>query len=202
MLGGLLGVMLAWASMHAGAQEAARIPGTGDMAVDRQLADIDRYGSRYRDPFVDELVRYHGAPRDFVLVLIEREWSPGDIYYACALANVAGRPCRYVADQYSRGDAADWQGIARQLGVEPDSAQFQRLKRGIVATYRRWGRPLPPESPAQRSPLPQGELPAAPARAPASKLPLPPPGNRASGAANEGGDRSQPVRKTGATSRR
>ncbi|HWS78890.1 MAG TPA: hypothetical protein VN205_11015, partial [Thermomonas sp.] len=37
-------------------------PRSGDVWVDTQLADMNRYGSRYRDPFIDEMVRYHGAP--------------------------------------------------------------------------------------------------------------------------------------------
>ena len=39
-------------------------PRSGDVWVDNYLGDVNRYGSRYRDPFVDELVRYHGAPAD------------------------------------------------------------------------------------------------------------------------------------------
>ncbi|MFC0676795.1 hypothetical protein ACFFGH_02870 [Lysobacter korlensis] len=199
--GCLLGLVLACATVPSYAQESARAPGTGDAAVDRQLADIDRYGARYRDAFVDELVRYHGAPRDFVLVLVERDWPLGDIYYACALAYVAGRPCRYVADRYAGGDAVDWQALAQQLGVEPDSPQFGRLKRGIASSYRRWGRPLPLESvaPPPRPALPKDALPEPPpARGPGAGAPLTPPGGREPEGAAKRGDRSGQPKAAGA----
>ncbi len=117
-------------------------PRSGDTWVDVWLGDMNRYGSRYRDPFVDELVRYHGAPRDLIEDLLRRRWAPGDIYFACALAKLAGHPCRYVADMWERDHGQGWGNIAKRLGIKPGSAEFHRLKRGMVPTYDRWGRPI------------------------------------------------------------
>ncbi|WP_119717151.1 hypothetical protein [Cognatilysobacter tabacisoli] len=118
-------------------------PRSGDVWVDNTLGDMNRYGSRYRDPFVDELVRYHGAPRDLVTDLLNtRRWAPGDVYYACALASALGRPCRYVADYWERNHGKGWGVVAQELGIKPGSAEFHRLKRGFVPTYDRWSRPI------------------------------------------------------------
>jgi len=118
-------------------------PRSGDVWVDTWLGDMNRYGSRYRDPFVDEMVRYHGAPRDLVVdLLTRRRWAPGDVYYACALARLIGRPCRYVVDIWERDHGQGWGAIAKRLGIKPGSAQFHQLKRGMVPTYDRWGRPI------------------------------------------------------------
>jgi hypothetical protein len=117
-------------------------PRSGDVWVDTWLGDMNRYGGRYRDPFVDELVRYHGAPRDLVVELLGRRWAPGDVYFACALAKLAGRPCRYVVDLWERDHGKGWGAIAKQLGIKPGSAEFHRLKRGMVPSYDRWGRPI------------------------------------------------------------
>lgn len=118
-------------------------PRTGDMWVDTQLSDINRYGMRYREPFVDELVRYHGAPRDLVIeLLVTRRWAPGDVYYACAIANIIGRPCRFVVEEYERNHGLGWGELAKRLGIKPGSAEFHRLKKGFVPTYDRWGRPI------------------------------------------------------------
>jgi hypothetical protein len=140
----VLALALACAMAHAFAQDTAPQPATrtGDAWVDRQLDDINRYGARYRDTFIDELVRYHRAPRELVIDLLDRKWPPGDIYYACALGTVAGRPCRLVVDQYARGERPDWQAVAQQIGIEPESVRYRRLKDGMVATYGRWGRPI------------------------------------------------------------
>lgn len=118
-------------------------PRSGDVWVDTWLGDINRYGARYREPFVDEMVRYYGAPRELVGDLLnERRWTPGDVYYACAIAQVLGRPCRYVVDEWDRDHAEGWGAIAQRLGIKPGSAEFHRLKRGFVPTYDRWGRPI------------------------------------------------------------
>ena len=118
-------------------------PRSGDIWIDTQLSDVNRYGSRYRQPFVDEMVRYYGAPRDLVSsLLVERNWAPGDIYYACAIAQILGRPCRYVVDVWERDHGQGWGNVAKQLGIKPGSAEFHRLKRGFVPTYDRWARPI------------------------------------------------------------
>ena len=118
-------------------------PRTGDSRVDAWLEDINRYAGTYRDPFVDELARFHKAPRELVADLRARPgWTPGDVYFACSLAAQAGRPCRYVADEYDRDRGAGWGALAQRLGVAPGSPGFQRLKRGFAPTYERWGRPI------------------------------------------------------------
>lgn len=127
-------------------------PRTGDVWVDTWLGDINRYGRIYREPFVDELVRYHGAPRELVVELLGRPgWTPGDVYYACSLAAVLGRPCRYVVDEYERDREAGWGALAQRLGIKPGSAGFHRLKRGFVPTYDRWSRPIQLDADLERT---------------------------------------------------
>lgn len=118
-------------------------PRSGDVWVDSRLDDVNRYGSRYQQPFVDEMVRYYGAPRSLVSSLLtERNWAPGDIYYACAIAQIIGRPCRHVVDEWERDHAQGWGNVAKQMGIKPGSSEFHRLKRGFVSSYDRWGRPI------------------------------------------------------------
>jgi uncharacterized membrane protein YgcG len=118
-------------------------PRSGDVWVDTQLNDMNRYGTRYRDPFVDELVRYHGAPRDLVVDLLgPRRWAPGDVWMACSIASIIGRPCRHVVDVYERDHGNGWGNIAKQMGIKPGSPEFHRLKNGFVPAYDRWGRPI------------------------------------------------------------
>lgn len=135
-------------------------PRTGDAWMDERLSDINVYGDRYRGAFVDELVRYHTAPRALVVELIgNRHWAPGDIYYACALAQVVGRPCRAVIADWERDHEQGWQATAESL--EADEADTRmRLKQAIRDSYVRWGRPLadpeaeadPPDAKAAGSP--------------------------------------------------
>lgn len=118
-------------------------PRSGDVWVDSQLNDINQYGYRYREPFVDEMTRYYGAPRDLVTdLLVNQRWAPGDVYYACAIAQVIGRPCRYVADQWQQDHGQGWGVLAQRMGIKPGSPEFHRLKKGFVPTYDRWARPI------------------------------------------------------------
>lgn len=118
-------------------------PRSGDTWVDTRLGDINHYGYRYREPFIDEMTRYYGAPRELVSdLLLNRRWAPGDVYYACAIAQIIGRPCRYVVDEWDRDHGQGWGVVAQRLGIKPGSAEFHRLKRGFVPTYDRWSRPI------------------------------------------------------------
>ncbi|MFZ2753302.1 MAG: hypothetical protein WAZ48_07625 [Lysobacteraceae bacterium] len=139
----LLALGLVAGSAHAQDFTFGWNPRSGDVWVDTWLGDMNRYGNRYRDPFVDELVRYHAAPRDLVVELLtRRRWAPGDVYFACALANLSGHPCRHVVDLWERDHGQGWGAMARRLGIKPGSAEFHRLKRGMVPAYDRWGRPI------------------------------------------------------------
>jgi len=123
-------------------------PRSGDVWVDTWLNDINAYGNRYQAPFVDEMVRYYGAPRDLVTdLLVRQHWAPGDVYYACALAQVAGQPCRYVVNEWEAGHGQGWGVLAQRMGIKPGSPEFHRLKRGFVTTYDRWGRPIVLDAP-------------------------------------------------------
>ena len=118
-------------------------PRSGDVWVDTQLRDMNTYGTRYREPFIDEMVRYHDAPRDLVRdLLVNQRWAPGDIYYACSIASITGRPCRDVVNEWERDNGQGWGVIAKRMGIKPGSAEFHRLKAGFVPTYDRWARPI------------------------------------------------------------
>lgn len=139
LLAGLL-VLLAPAAL---AQDTDGTSRTGDDSVDARLADIDRYAARYPDAFVDELVRYFDAPGELIEDQLEQGRAPGDLYYACALARVSGRPCRGVLEAWAAGHADGWEGIAREIGVVPGGARATRMREGVAESYLRWGRPLP-----------------------------------------------------------
>lgn len=131
----------------ASAQDAAqgetpRARATGDAWVDAALDDIDDYAARYPDAFADELVRYQGAPRALPDEALATGATPGDLYFACAMAQALGRPCRELLDA-RRGDAsAGWAEIARQVDGKQARDALARVKRGIVASYDRWARPI------------------------------------------------------------
>lgn len=143
------------------AQDAPQVvaPATGDGWIDKQLVDINRYADRHREAFIDELARYQGAPRTLVQDALDDDVAPGDAYYACALAQALGRPCRELLVAW-RVDASDgWSGVARRLEPERADQARDRVKRGIVESYDRWARPLTLDASLRRA-LPDRNLPA------------------------------------------
>jgi len=127
-------------------------PRTGDVWVDQTLGDMNAYGYRYRESFIDELVRYYGAPRDYVSgLLVNDRWAPGDVYYACAIGQLIGRSCQYVAEEWEQDHGQGWGVLAQRLGIKPGSEEFHRLKRGFVPTYDHWARPLPMDDALRRA---------------------------------------------------
>lgn len=121
----------------------AAAPRTGDAWIDLRLSDMDAYAARYPDAFIDELVRYFDAPRPLVAERLAARTAPGDVYYACAVARVTGRPCRSVLE--ARDAAADdgWAAVASRLGIALGKPEAQRLRQAFEASYRHWARPQP-----------------------------------------------------------
>ena len=69
------------------------------------------------------------VPRDYVRELyVDRSWAPGDISYACALAQVLNRPCREIVSEYDRNPGQGWGALAKRMGIKPGSPQFHALK--------------------------------------------------------------------------
>ena len=112
------------------AQVVSWSPRTGDVWIDGELGDFNDIGRHNRDAFVEDIVSTFGAPRYLVNQLLDRrDWQPGDVYYACALAYQAKRSCGEVARAYDEeGRGKGWGVVAMRMGVKPGSAQFHAMK--------------------------------------------------------------------------
>lgn len=131
-------------------EDEARPATTGDAWIDARLQDMDGYAARWRDAFVDEIVRYLEAPRPLVEeALAEAGMRPGDVFYACALARASGRSCRSLVDAWAQDASGGWPGVAARLELGADAKLNARIREDIVASYRRWDRPI--EDPPARS---------------------------------------------------
>ena len=104
-------------------------PRTGDVSLDAYLGEINTYGRGDPDYFYDDMVSSYGVPRDYVRELyVDRRWAPGDIYYACALAQVLGRPCQEIVSDYDGHPGLGWGALAQRMGIKPGSDRFHALK--------------------------------------------------------------------------
>jgi hypothetical protein len=55
-----------------------------------------------------------------------------------------------VVELWERDHAKGWGAMAKRLGIKPGSPQFHQLKRGMVPSYDRWGRPIELDAQLQR----------------------------------------------------
>jgi hypothetical protein len=112
---------------------------TGDAWVDTQLVQVNDYGLRDRAYFVDDVVNTFGAPRYLVNELLgARRWNPGDVYYACALAYSARRPCGDVVRYHDEAKGQGWGVVAKRMGIKPGSAEFHALKGNLGKSNGRY----------------------------------------------------------------
>lgn len=151
----LLMILLSLPAAQALAQQVTPVPESGRQGeeytarsgsdwIDRHLADINRYAARYPDSFLDELARYHAVPRAYADALLKQpDWTPADVYMACALAQVSARPCRAVVREWARDHEGGWEAVAERLEAGPGSEPYRRLRQAISDSYRRWARPSP-----------------------------------------------------------
>ncbi len=157
----LLAASLLGIASAAGAQQPApaptidaapvHAPDTGDAWVDRQLASINAYATRYPDAFVDELVRYAGARRGYVQALMrEHGWSAGDVYFACFWGRVTQRDCRELVRARSALPGAGWKQVVDSLQPPPENLDWRALRHAIVASHDHWDRPITLDALLQR----------------------------------------------------
>jgi hypothetical protein len=129
MKGHLALVLAACIATGASAQVVGYNFRSGDLWVDTQLGYISDYGRSDRSYFVDDLVNSFGAPRYLVNDLLDqRHWSPGDVYYASALAYTLHRPLGDAVREYENSKGQGWGVVAQRMGIKPGSAEFHALK--------------------------------------------------------------------------
>ncbi|MEP6908616.1 MAG: hypothetical protein ABI858_11655 [Pseudoxanthomonas sp.] len=140
----LLLCLCALCAMAVQAQEVETFqPRTGDAWIDRHLADMNDYAARYPQSFDDEISHYYSVPRDYVEALRQQPaWHPGDVFMACALAQVLAQPCRNLVREWSRDHDEGWQGVRQRVQGKPDPATTRELRKDIRESYQRWARPL------------------------------------------------------------
>ena len=131
-------------------------PRSGDVWVDVWLGDMNRYGSRYRDPFVDELVRYHGAPVNVMaagmVVVGLRGWAAANAAeLAAATADLArakaedalARLKRQRSEAVARGNRT--RAAKNRARVIAKAQEMREALDSLSPSIRMGGRPIDPE---------------------------------------------------------
>lgn len=160
-----VGLRLAAFALFAASSTAALAsdyaPRTGDRELDLQLSGINELVPAARDGAIDELVATYGAPRYLVQeLLVQRQWSPADVFFACALAYRVRRPCADLVRDYEQQPAPGLGTLARSSGMRPGSPSFLALKGQLAKSHERLKALVPAPEPAPDETEPSAEAPA------------------------------------------
>ncbi|KAF1014234.1 MAG: hypothetical protein GAK31_03258 [Stenotrophomonas maltophilia] len=116
---------------------------SGDAWLDRQLANINHYAERYPDAFLDEVARYAGVPRGYVVALMHSHgWQAGDIYFACFWAKASGQSCRDSVRAFSQDPEGGWEAVVKRMPVKPDNLHYRSVRHAVAASFGHWDRPI------------------------------------------------------------
>jgi hypothetical protein len=161
----------------AGRGKAVFSPKTADALMDQHLQEIDLYGQAEFAAFKKALAsKYSGSKREIDRIYPKDKVEPGDVfiepgdtfkpgedlgsllarpgdvYYACALASVTGKPAATIFNSFARNQ--DWGAITRELGIKPGSKEFENLQSivlgGIGKVPGKTVGATPPARPARR----------------------------------------------------
>ncbi len=108
------------------------VPATA-MALDPlgdMLLSIDQRAKEDLIRFNKELGSTFGIPVPDVEKLFEVLPTPGDVYMALRVGEVANVPVDRVVTEFKAHKGQGWGVIAKNLGIKPGSAEFHALKKG------------------------------------------------------------------------
>jgi hypothetical protein len=109
------------------AQEASVLFNTGDEEINHYLQEVNAYGKSEYQFFKTNLsLKFGISIEDIDRYVNQDKVSPGDLYYASAIASAINKTVDNLIAQYN--DKKDWATITNDLGIQPESKEFHIIK--------------------------------------------------------------------------
>ena len=106
-------------------------PSTGDSGLDLLLTALNAMFANEPEYYSQQIVyETRLEPRVVQDYIVQRHYAPADVYMIGELAQASGKSFADVAKAYDANRDRGWGATARQLGIQPGSAQFHALKNG------------------------------------------------------------------------
>lgn len=103
---------------------------TGDLSWDEKLNEMDAYYGARRQEFITDVIEHYKVSRSCVLWLLDMvRMSPADVYVTIRLHRMTLEPVGAIVDTWKSHRGRGWGVIVKKLGIEPDSPEFDALKR-------------------------------------------------------------------------
>lgn len=114
---------------------------TGDRKLDKFLANIDAEAAIDLGAFKAKIGgRYDISSKKLEELSIEVGMRAGDIYISAEIAKSTGRDIDEVVAVYNSNKGKGWGVMAKELGIQPGSAEFHRLK--SIAAKNKGAKPM------------------------------------------------------------
>ena len=99
------------------------------------LKEIDVKASADLGFFKADLSVTFGVSEPKIDGLFELMASPGDVYLALRIGEVANQPLERVVAECKKNKDQGWGVIAKNLGIQPGSKEFHALKEGRLSSH-------------------------------------------------------------------
>lgn len=99
------------------------------------LQELDVKASADLGAFKADLSITFGVSKPKIDGLFELMTNPGDVYMTLRIGEVAEQPIEQVVAEHKKNKGQGWGVIAKNLGIEPGSAEFHALKEGRLSSH-------------------------------------------------------------------
>ncbi len=99
------------------------------------LKEIDVKASADLGFFKADLSVTFGVSEPKIDGLFELMASPGDVYMALRIGEVANQPVERVVAELEKNKGQGWGVIAKNLGIQPGSKEFHALKKSRLSSH-------------------------------------------------------------------
>ena len=99
------------------------------------LTEIDVKASADLGFFKADLSVTFGVSKPKIDGLFELMASPGDVYMALRIGEVANQPVERVVAELKKNKGRGWGVIAKNLGIRPGSKEFHALKKSRLSSH-------------------------------------------------------------------
>ncbi len=107
--------------------------GFNDPGLEKDLHKINLITKFNMAEFSSKVARAWGTSERNVLIGFRYGLNAYEVYLVIALARLSGRQPITVITMYTRNKHKGWGALAKNLGIQPGSKQFRRLKETTAA---------------------------------------------------------------------
>jgi len=111
--------------------------GLGDAELEAGLNELNVSAQLDMQGFQAEVSLVWGLPASSITVALSQGLSPGEVYFAAALAHFSNKPLPVVVELYKANRQKGWGALAKELGIKPGSKEFKQLKEQLAGSNKK-----------------------------------------------------------------